>query len=266
MMRGTVLEPTVATLYAGETERKVRRVNAILQHPDHEWMLGNIDREIVGVRGRKPGILEIKCPGLRTFSQIKREGIPDYYQIQMQHYLAVSGREWGAFAIFNAERWELLHFDVERDDELIAMIIDRDAAFWRLVQEGTPPEGAELLPNPDLPALPTGTELAEMGGSAWMNAVNDLRTAKEILSEAEALEQAAKERIQNIMTVAGVSTAEGCGLRVYWNEQKGRTSFDHRGFARKHPELSEAMKPYYKTGAASRPFRPYFLKEEKNHE
>ena len=265
MLRGTALEPTVATLYAGETERKLQRVNSILQHPDHHWMIGNIDRQIVGVKGRNPGILEIKCPGLRTFGKIKREGIPDYYQLQMQHYFAVSGRTWGAFAIFNAEMWELIHFDVERDDELIELIIERDEAFWQMVQDGTPP-GEKALTNPDIPPLQTGTELVRIDSQGWSKAVEDLRTAREILGEAKEIEDSAKERLQNLMTTNGASAAEGSGLRAYWYEQAGRQTFDHKRFSKAHPELAEAMKPYFKQGDAFRAFRPYFLKEGTRHE
>ena len=266
MKRGTALESTIATIYAGETERKIRRVNAILQHERYDWMVGNIDREIVGVKGRKPGILEIKCPGLRTFSKIKREGIPDYYQLQMQHYLAVSEREWGAFAIFNAELWELIAFDIDREDDLIDLIYDRDAAFWKMVQEGTPPEEGKTMINPDIPPLQTDMELIRMEGEGWRRAVEDYRTAREILAEAEELESGAKERLQNFMSQAHAQVAEGCGLRVFWQEQAGRETFDHKAFATTHPELVESMRPFYKKGKPFRRFSPHFLEEEKVHE
>lgn len=267
MRRGTVLEPVVADLYREVTGRKLRRVNAVLQHPEHDWMLGNVDREIVAARPDDgPGILEIKCPGLRVFAQCRREGIPDYYQLQMQHYLAVTGRKWGAFAVFSAERWDLLHFDVERDDELIELIVERDAAFWELVKSGTPPESAEELTKVDIPPLQTDMELIRMEGEGWRRAVEDYRTAREILAEAEELESGAKERLQNFMSQAHAQVAEGCGLRVFWREQAGRETFDHNAFAKTHPELVESMRPFYKKSKPSRPFRPYFLKEEKVHE
>ncbi len=267
MRRGTVLEPVVADLYREVTGRKLRRVNAVLQHPEHDWMLGNVDREIVAARPDDgPGVLEIKCPGLRVFAQCRREGIPDYYQLQMQHYLAVTGRKWGAFAVFSAERWDLLHFDVERDDELIELIVERDAAFWELVKSGTPPESAEELTKVDIPPLQTDMELIRMEGEGWRMAVEDYRTAREILAEAEELESGAKERLQNFMSQAHAQVAEGCGLRVFWREQAGRETFDHNAFAKTHPELVESMRPFYKKSKPSRPFRPYFLKEEKVHE
>ena len=50
------------------------------------------------------------------------------------------------------------------------------------------------------------------------------------------------------MTTNGASAAEGSGLRAYWYEQAGRLTFDHKRFSKAHPELAEAMKPYFKQG------------------
>ncbi len=43
---GTTLEAIVANVYANRTGNKVRRVNAVLQHPDHPFMLANLDRAV----------------------------------------------------------------------------------------------------------------------------------------------------------------------------------------------------------------------------
>ena len=45
MFWGTLLEPIVAAHYTKRTGNKVHRVNAVLQHPEHPWMLANVDRE-----------------------------------------------------------------------------------------------------------------------------------------------------------------------------------------------------------------------------
>jgi putative phage-type endonuclease len=47
---GTLLEPIVAASYTKQTGNKVRRVNAVLQHPAVPFMLANVDREVVGNR------------------------------------------------------------------------------------------------------------------------------------------------------------------------------------------------------------------------
>ena len=48
MYWGTLLESIVAAHYTKRTGNKVRRINAVLQHPKEAWMLANIDREVVG--------------------------------------------------------------------------------------------------------------------------------------------------------------------------------------------------------------------------
>ena len=58
---GTVMEPVLAKMYAERTGRKVRRVNAVLQHPEHPFMLANLDREVITESGT--GVLEIKTAG-----------------------------------------------------------------------------------------------------------------------------------------------------------------------------------------------------------
>lgn len=43
---GTLLEPLVAAAYTAKTGNKVRRLNAVLQHPSFPYLLANIDREV----------------------------------------------------------------------------------------------------------------------------------------------------------------------------------------------------------------------------
>lgn len=254
--RGRVLEPVAADQYAETTGRKLMRKTAILNHPEHPWMLGNIDRHIVSTNGKGPGVLEIKCPGLQVFAKCKREGLPDYYQVQLQHYLSVTGWQWGAFCVFNAERWELLHFDVERDNDLIGMIIDRGERFWKHVRFKRPPE-VEPAQELDLPKV--GGELVTIETPAWAAAADELAQARELRQEAEELEALAKHRIQKIMDAHGATVAEGAGLRVYWKPQGGRKTFDKKKLAKEHPEIDLAA--YEKVGRPSRPFKPFFLKQ-----
>ena len=58
---GTLLEPYVAVAYSQQTNRKVRKVNAVLQHPSCPYMLANLGREVVGCPDVQ--ILECKTAG-----------------------------------------------------------------------------------------------------------------------------------------------------------------------------------------------------------
>lgn len=265
MKRGSALEDVVARLYADETGRKLRRVNKILSHKEHPWMLANIDREIVGDE-RGPGILEIKCPGIKVFSRIKREGIPDYYQIQLQHYLAVTGRAWGAFAVFSAEIWDMVYFDMDRDDELITMIISQGEAFWETVQSLTPPE-AEEAPPIKLPAVGQDESFVMLDDDdVWLRAVADYKEAKALLDEAKEMERACRERVSNLMTLYNASIAEGGGMRWHKIQSRGRETFDAKGFFKAHPELVPMRTDFVRVGEPYETLRSYSLRKEKENE
>ncbi len=87
---GTLLEPYVAVAYSQQTNRKVRKVNAVLQHPTCPYMLANIDREVVGCPDVQ--ILECKTAG-EWGSKLWRDGVPEYIQLQVQHQLAVTNQQ-----------------------------------------------------------------------------------------------------------------------------------------------------------------------------
>lgn len=94
MYWGTLLEPIVAAHYTRRTGHKVRRVNAVLQHPEHPWMLANIDREVTGAADVQ--ILECKTAGIHG-ARLWRDGVPEYVQLQVMHQLAVTGKGCDTF-------------------------------------------------------------------------------------------------------------------------------------------------------------------------
>lgn len=258
MKRGTALEPVAAALYQEMTGRKLRRSNQILVHPEHDWMLGNVDRMIVSENGKGPGVLEIKCPGLHVFNKCKREGLPAHYNVQLSHYMAVTGRKWGAFAVFNAEKWEMIFFDVDRDQEMINIITTQDFKFWQCVLKREAPE-PEIIDTDLIKSLPPvePVELVTMDSPQWKEAVERLREAQELKKEAESIEEEVKKEIQSIMVHAGAHVAEGSGARIYWKLQDGRETVDYKRLVKDHPEID--VTPYIKKGNPFKTFRPYFI-------
>jgi putative phage-type endonuclease len=82
----------VAEYYSLHTNNKVRRVNAVLQHPDPDkaFMLANLDYAVVG--SDEVQILECKTAG-EYGSKLWRDGVPLYVLCQVQHQLAVTGKQ-----------------------------------------------------------------------------------------------------------------------------------------------------------------------------
>lgn len=137
MFWGSALEPFVAEHYARHTGHRVRRKNAVLQHPDPDkpWMLANIDREIVGA----PDVQILECKTAGEFgARLWREGVPDYVQCQVQHQLAVTGKQAADVCVLVCGQEIRIH-RIERDEELIANLINLERRFWDYVVTDTPP-------------------------------------------------------------------------------------------------------------------------------
>ena len=134
---GNILEPIVATHYTRRSGHRVRRVNAVLQHPDPQlsWMLANIDREVIGAP--EVQILECKTAGING-ARLWKEGVPEYVQLQVMHQLAVTGKQAADVAVLLGGQHLEIH-RIERDESLISRLIDLERLFWDYVVSDTPP-------------------------------------------------------------------------------------------------------------------------------
>ena len=133
---GTQLEPFVRSEFTKRTGIEVKQVKELLQSEEYPFMLANLD-----------GICEVPDIGTcifeaKTASAYKagewENTIPDEYMCQIQHYMAVTGYAGTYIAVLiggNTFKWRF----VERDEELISMLIELESAFWNHVQDGTPP-------------------------------------------------------------------------------------------------------------------------------
>lgn len=136
MRQGRDLEAYVAKRFEEHTGKKVKRANAIFYHPEHAWMLADFDRLIVG---EKAG-LECKTVGAYSADKWKDGKIPLHYQLQVQHYLAVSGYESWYIAALILGREFIVH-KIERDEDMIQDLITIEERFWtQHVLKHQPPE------------------------------------------------------------------------------------------------------------------------------
>lgn len=132
---GTLLEPYVAVAYQQKTDNKVRKLNAVLQHPTFPFMLANIDREVVGSADVQ--ILECKTAG-EFGSRLWKDGVPEYVHLQVQHQLAVTGKGAADVAVLLCGQKLEVH-RIERDEEVISRLVVLESQFWEYVVTDTPP-------------------------------------------------------------------------------------------------------------------------------
>ena len=250
MFWGTLLEPIVAAHYTKRTGNKVRRVNAVLQHPEHAWMLANVDREVVGAGDVQ--ILECKTAGIHG-ARLWRDGVPEYVQLQVMHQLAVTGHRAADVAVLIGGQ-ELQIFRIERDEALIARLIEMEHAFWQMVESKTPPagDGSDSAEKALRSLYPhSAGDDVDMSDDPELNATFEaLLVAREQLEAAQKNEARLRQAIQIHMGEAGKATF-ACGGSVTWRRSKDGQVFNTAQFNKDHPELAKA---YMSTRAGARRF------------
>lgn len=249
---GRYMEPFIASKYAAVTRRELQ-LSEKLNHDKHPFLHANPDRVIVGglrVAMDGPGILEIKLLGQWTFKQTKEQGIDPSYYAQIQHYLFVTGLKWGSFACYNTEQKELYWFDVERDEEFIARMVDSCVVFWNeYVLTGICPPPKEAVYN--FPRAAVGAEAVVHNEPEWVNAVRQLKTARDTYKLAEHSKKLAEQTVKDLMGETEKVIIPELG-KISWAESV-RRSYDIDTLKREHPEIDFSR---YETQTVSRTFLP----------
>lgn len=147
MKRGTSLEPLVVERYRKETGRLIVDARNPYIHPKYSFLRGNIDAIVTDVPGKDgDGVLECKTMGERSFDYALKNGLPEQYILQMQHYMFVSELKWGSFAVLHPDSWTFEHWDVERNETLMSRIEFEAKRFWTYhVKKHVPPD--RLMPD-----------------------------------------------------------------------------------------------------------------------
>lgn len=133
---GNVLEDDVAEEFTRRTGKKVRRRNQMFVHPEHDFMIANIDRDVVGERA----LLECKTTNAFNADAWEGDSIPNAYMCQVQHYMAVLDYEKAYIAVLIGGQ-KFVWKEIARDDEFIELMIEHEKHFWENhVLKGVPPE------------------------------------------------------------------------------------------------------------------------------
>lgn len=237
MYWGSLLEPIVAAHYTKHTGNKVRRINAVLQHPDEdkEWMLANLDYTVVGATDVQ--ILECKTAG-EYGARLWRDGVPEYVQCQVQHQLAVTGKAAADVCVLICGQEIQVH-RIERDDQLIERLIELERRFWHHVEVDVPPpaDGSEsagaalryLYPHD------CGKTLDLTGDTHLCDAFDQLIKVREELKVAAEQEELLKQTIQQAMGEA--TRADFQTGFVSWKRSKDSLALNTEALMEQLPEL-----------------------------
>ena len=252
---GKQLEPLVAEYYSMHTNNKVRRVNAVLQHPDPDkyFMLANLDYYVVG--SDEVQILECKTAGEHG-AKLWRDGVPLYVLCQVQHQLAVTGKQAAHVCVLICGH-ETKIFKVTRSESVIKHIVQAEQYFWECVEKDTPPsvdasESAAKAIQQLYPAhVPLTVEDLSQNENANLMFDQLIKMKEEIQHQQERFDQL-KHEIQ--MMMQDKERAVFANGSVVWKKAKDSISLNTKALLQHQPELIE-LYPLQKQG--SRRFNIY---------
>ncbi|MEN3968146.1 lambda-exonuclease family protein [Acinetobacter sp. BWR-L5] len=234
---GKQLEPLVAEYYSMHTNSKVRRVNAVLQHPDPDkhFMLANLDYSVVS--SDEVQILECKTAG-EYGAKLWREGVPLYVLCQVQHQLAVTGKKAAHICVLICGH-ETRIFKVTRSESVIQHIVNAERYFWECVEKDTPPEAdasesaakALQLLYPEHIPLST-TDLSE-NEDANQQFEQLIRVRNQVEKHQEQFDLL-KHQLQAKMQEAERATFKAGS--VTWKKSKDSICLDSKALLKSHPE------------------------------
>jgi putative phage-type endonuclease len=137
---GKLLEDVVATEAARRLDGDATKPTVMYRSRTWPWMLANPDRFLITPSG-EPAVLEVKATDWRLGEEWDEEEgeAPLHYVLQVMHYLAVTGLHRGVLVCLVGGN-DLRMVDVQRDEELVASLVEGERAFWETVSSGTAPQ------------------------------------------------------------------------------------------------------------------------------
>lgn len=234
---GNILEPIVASHYSKRSGNRVRRINAVLQHPDPElpWMLANIDREIIGAADVQ--ILECKTAGING-ARLWKEGVPEYVQLQVMHQLAVTGKQAADVAVLLGGQHLEIH-RIERDERMISRLIELERKFWDYVVTDTPPpaDGSDSADQALRCLYPadSGQVVDFSANPALAIAYVELKSVRHSIAQQEKRESQLKQTLQQAMGEA--TRAQFSSGYITWKKAKDSTALDVATMLKEKPYL-----------------------------
>jgi putative phage-type endonuclease len=249
MYFGTILEDVIAKefLKRHPEAEYFTKPQFMFQSAHHPFMIANIDGhfEIDG----ETYLFEAKTASREDDWE---DGVPEYYQVQVQHYLYVMGFNKAFVAVlFNGRKYK--EFEINRDEAIIEYLIHIEKKFWEDFENNIEPEitvkDAELI-DKIFPNSVTDKSIelphCAVALQEFLNAKQDLKKAQELVDYFEAL---IKEQMKDSETAfIGANT-------VTWKTIT-TNKFDTKAYQEKYPDS-------YKQFVKQSSYRRFTVKEPK---
>lgn len=145
--RGNLLENVAAQMYMDATGFQLIRRRALRWHPNYPGAAVHTDRIQISTTSTPTADIEIKTAAEGPFLGMLRRGLPAAYSLQLQWSLFVTGHQLGVAIVLGlCSDLPLKFFNIQRDEETIAIFERETQSFWATLGKGELPPP---LPDPN---------------------------------------------------------------------------------------------------------------------
>ena len=171
-------------------------------------------------------------------ARLWKEGVPEYVQLQVMHQLAVTGKQAADVAVLLGGQHLEIH-RIERDESLIARLIDLEWLFWDYVVSDTPPpaDGSASAEQALRCLYPqdSGQSLDFSQDTLLCTTFTELQNVRESIALQEKQEAQLKQTLQQAMGDASRATfATGS---ITWKKAKDSVALDIPRLLKEKPYL-----------------------------
>ena len=246
---GKRMEPAIRQWYSDVTGRSVRLPDKILYHARYPFMLASLDGFTDDGR-----VVEIKTARSgKDWGEPGTNEIPDYYHLQVQHYMVVTGFEVTDVPVSIAGGSPEL-YEVPHDRELQELIVDAAATFWQRVVDGNPPDAVTYADAIQRYGR-SQTQGAVIASTEDIIRIDELRGVKETIKEQEAIEEELRGKLIITLGDLGDTLIDSSGQTLLtYKLSKGKSMFDAKTLEKELPEI------YQKYLKQSEPTRRFLVK------
>ena len=215
---GTELEEYVSRKFTRKTGIKLRVDNRTFKHPKYPYMIGHIDRWVVG----EDAVFEAKTASAWLEKKWKGEDIPENYVLQLMWYLGLVGKRIGHIAVLIGGQ-KFVYKQIEFDQELFDRMVEAARHFMEehILKDVAPMAefgDSETLLNMFPDSIPLQAELSEETQQELDVLLDDRRGALE--SQKHLKEELGKTEARIKQIIGENESAETDKYRVFWKPVK----------------------------------------------
>lgn len=225
MKRGTFLEQGLLDYASAE-------LGTTIVTPADMYLNGRIISTLDGVSNNPATVYEVKT----TTAWVSGDDcLPEWFW-QAQAQMHCTDTQMVTFIVLDRQL-RITIFDVLRDDDAIADMIEKVEAFCTAIDEERLPEEVPLSAEQvsQLHPTPDATEI-ELG-AAGLELVQRWQSAKEMLKHYEQEEAQLKDALANLLRNHSAGTVDG--HKVVTFKAQNSTRFDQKAFTEANPELAK---------------------------